>query len=42
MVLFWKRDNWQSMGKVCHDTKTAREDGAFGNATGGRGQKFGA
>ena len=29
--LFWDRKNWQAMAKVCHDKKTAREDGAFGN-----------
>ena len=44
MALFWDRSNWQSMAKDCHDAKTAREDGAFGNPTrvGGRGQKSGA
>ena len=31
MKLFWDRDNWQSMAKACHDKKTAREDGGFGN-----------
>jgi 5-methylcytosine-specific restriction protein A len=31
MALFWKSDNWQTLCKQCHDTKTAREDGAFGN-----------
>lgn len=31
MKLFWDRSNWQSMAKDCHDAKTAREDGAFGN-----------
>ena len=29
--LFWDQDNWQSLCKQCHDRKTAREDGAFGN-----------
>lgn len=29
--LFWDHDNWQSLCKPCHDEKTAREDGAFGN-----------
>lgn len=29
--LFWDRANWQPMTKVCHDRKTAREDGGFGN-----------
>jgi len=31
MRLFWDRSNWQSMSKPCHDRKTAREDGGFGN-----------
>lgn len=30
-ALFWDHDNWQSLCKACHDQKTAREDGAFGN-----------
>lgn len=35
--LFWDRDNWQPLCKACHDAKTAREDGGFGNPqTGGR------
>lgn len=29
--LFWNRRNWKAMSKQCHDKKTAREDGAFGN-----------
>lgn len=29
-ALFWDTTNWQSLCKTCHDTKTAREDGAFG------------
>ncbi|MEK4492972.1 HNH endonuclease [Paenibacillus sp. FSL L8-0493] len=29
--LFWQRDNWQALCKACHDTKTVREDGGFGN-----------
>ena len=29
--LFWTRANWQSLCKPCHDSKTAREDGGFGN-----------
>lgn len=29
MMLFWNRDNWQSMAKECHDRKTATEDGGF-------------
>lgn len=42
MVLFWDRDNWQALAKVCHDRKTATRDGGFGRpsaakrATGGR------
>lgn len=31
MALFWDRSNWQAMSKACHDRKTAREDGGFGN-----------
>lgn len=31
MQLFWDRANWQPMSKSCHDTKTAKEDGGFGN-----------
>ena len=30
-ALFWDATNWQPMSKVCHDRKTATEDGAFGN-----------
>lgn len=29
--LFWDRKNWQSGCKTCHDRKTARDDGGFGN-----------
>jgi 5-methylcytosine-specific restriction protein A len=32
MRLFWDRSNWQALCKGCHDAKTAREDGGFGNA----------
>ena len=32
--LFWDTNNWQSMAKTCHDKKTAREDGGFGNRRG--------
>lgn len=39
MKLFWDSNNWQSMAKACHDAKTAREDGGFGNR-GGAGQIF--
>jgi 5-methylcytosine-specific restriction protein A len=31
MKLFWDRANWRAMSKQCHDRKTAREDGGFGN-----------
>lgn len=31
MDLFWSRSNWQSLCKSCHDAKTAKEDGGFGN-----------
>ncbi|MDP2141293.1 MAG: HNH endonuclease signature motif containing protein [Gammaproteobacteria bacterium] len=31
MVLFWDRDNWQGLCHACHSTKTASEDGGFGN-----------
>ena len=29
--LSWDRKNWQSLCKSCHSTKTASEDGGFGN-----------
>jgi 5-methylcytosine-specific restriction protein A len=28
---FWMRSNWQPLCKPCHDSKTARENGGFGN-----------
>lgn len=31
MVLFWDRSNWQGLCHSCHSTKTATEDGGFGN-----------
>ncbi|MED0676974.1 HNH endonuclease signature motif containing protein [Aneurinibacillus thermoaerophilus] len=31
--LFWDEDNWQPLCKSCHDSKTAREDGGFGNGS---------
>lgn len=31
MKVFWDSSNWQAMCKECHDRKTAKEDGAFGN-----------
>ena len=30
--LFWRRSNWQSLCKRCHDVKTATEDGGFGRS----------
>ncbi|MEN8822303.1 MAG: HNH endonuclease [Abyssibacter sp.] len=30
-ALFWDRSNWQAMNARCHNRKTAREDGGFGN-----------
>ncbi len=36
MVLFWDSDNWQPLCEACHDSKTAREDGGFGNKAGAR------
>lgn len=29
--LFWDETNHQAMNKKCHDKKTAKEDGGFGN-----------
>lgn len=29
--LFWNEDNYQALCKSCHDSKTATEDGGFGN-----------
>lgn len=29
--LFWNQDNWQTLCKLHHDQKTAREDGGFGH-----------
>ena len=31
MTLFWDSLNWQPMNHVCHNKKTACEDGGFGN-----------
>jgi 5-methylcytosine-specific restriction protein A len=31
--LFYDYDNLQPLCKRCHDAKTVREDGGFGNAT---------
>lgn len=30
MVLFWDKNNWQSLCKRHHSVKTAKEDGGFG------------
>ena len=30
-TLFWNQSNWQPMCATCHNAKTAREDGGFGN-----------
>lgn len=35
--LFWDSSNWMPMAKVCHDRKTARDDGGFGNRRQGVG-----
>ena len=40
MHLFWDKKNHRSMAKECHDRKTATEDGGFGNAQAGGGQKY--
>lgn len=32
MAVFWDRSNWQAMCGPCHSTKTASEDGGFGNS----------
>lgn len=37
--LFWNEKNWQALCKSCHDRKTAKEDGGFGNKEVGAGQK---
>ena len=29
--LFWDTKNWQAMNHVCHNRKTAKENGGFGN-----------
>ena len=29
--LFWDKSNWQSLCTPCHNEKTAKEDGGFGN-----------
>lgn len=31
LKLFWDRKNWQGLCHSCHSTKTAKEDGGFGN-----------
>jgi 5-methylcytosine-specific restriction protein A len=30
-TLFWDKNNWQALCISCHNRKTAKEDGAFGN-----------
>lgn len=32
MAVFWDTSNWQALCGPCHSTKTAAEDGGFGNA----------
>ena len=29
--LFWLESNWRALCKSCHDSKTAKSDGGFGN-----------
>lgn len=31
--LFWDKNNWQSMCSTCHNRKTVRSDGGFGNVS---------
>jgi 5-methylcytosine-specific restriction protein A len=31
MDLFWDENNWQSLCTPCHNRKTVKEDGGFGN-----------
>ena len=31
LILFWNKTNWQPLCGPCHSTKTATEDGGFGN-----------
>lgn len=33
MAVFWDRSNWQALCGPCHSTKTASEDGGFGNSS---------
>lgn len=37
--LFWNQDNWQSLCVPCHATKSAKEDGGFGNPLKGKQRK---
>ena len=30
-ILFWDKSNWQALCKECHNRKTAKHDGGFGN-----------
>ncbi len=32
-ALFWDTDNWQPLCEQCHNAKTARTDGGYGNPT---------
>ena len=32
--LFWDRENWMALCIGCHNRKTAKEDGGFGNPRG--------
>ena len=32
--LFWLESNWRALCKHCHDRKTVKRDGGFGNAPG--------
>lgn len=36
MVRFWDSANWQPLCAACHSSKTAREDGGFGNKASGK------
>jgi 5-methylcytosine-specific restriction protein A len=31
MEKFWQVSNWEALCRMCHDVKTAKEDGGFGN-----------
>jgi 5-methylcytosine-specific restriction enzyme A len=40
MAIFWDQSNWQALCARCHNTKTARCDGAFGRVRTGNRQKL--